>query len=143
MKLRGGGDLASSSSRSSVKSSPECSPKIATASPPSELSDAGVGFASKPSFRAIIVGGGPNGLGLAHAFTMAGIDYVLLERESVIVNTDGANLSLWPHSVRIIDQLGLLDDAKQICTTVSKKFNMRADGRVRDENNMFQEIEKK
>jgi 2-polyprenyl-6-methoxyphenol hydroxylase-like FAD-dependent oxidoreductase len=44
------------------------------------------------SFRAIIVGGGPSGLALAHCLHAAKIDYVVLERRKEIVEFSGAGL---------------------------------------------------
>ncbi|ROV90217.1 hypothetical protein VMCG_10252 [Cytospora schulzeri] len=96
--------------------------------------------ASTP-FRAIIVGGGPNGLCLAHALHLAGIDYTLLERSDEMVRQDGASLALWPHSVRILDQLGLLDEARRHYLPVRTKHNHRPDGSVRDVNDMFARVE--
>lgn len=92
-------------------------------------------------FRAIIVGGGPNGLCLAHALHLAGIDYTLLERGGEIVKQDGASLALWPHSVRILDQLGLLDEARKHYFPIKTKHNHRPDGSVRDVNDMFAKVE--
>ncbi|ROW15907.1 hypothetical protein VPNG_02531 [Cytospora leucostoma] len=93
------------------------------------------------TFRVIIVGGGPNGLCLAHALHLADIDYVLLERGGEIINQDGASIALWPHSVRILDQLGLLDEARKHYFPVRTKHNHRADGSVRDVNDMFAKME--
>lgn len=94
-------------------------------------------------FRAVIVGGGPTGLCLAHALHLAGIDYVLLERGSEVVVQDGAGLALWPHSVRILDQLGLLDEARRHFFPIRTKHNHRPDGSVRDVNDMFARMEVK
>jgi hypothetical protein len=43
-------------------------------------------------FRAIIVGGGPSGLALAHCLHAAKIDYVVLEKRKAIVEFSGAGL---------------------------------------------------
>ncbi|KAK2603057.1 hypothetical protein N8I77_009541 [Diaporthe amygdali] len=98
--------------------------------------------AMKPAtFRVIIVGGGPNGLALAHALHLTGIDYTLLEREPTILTDDGTPLALWPHSVRILDQLGLLDEARKHCVAMHTKHNHRADGSLRDSSDVFVRIE--
>lgn len=96
--------------------------------------------ASAP-FRAIIVGGGPNGLCLAHALHLAGIDYTLLERGGEIVSQVGTSLALWPHSVRILDQLGLLDEARKHYFPIKTKHNHRPDGSVREVNDLFAKVE--
>lgn len=84
-------------------------------------------------FRVIIVGGGPNGLALAHTLHQAGIDYTLLGRSPVTPNPhnndeDGASLVLWPHSSRILDQLGLLRRAQKLSCPIRTKQTHRADG---------------
>ncbi len=72
--------------------------------------------AAMKRFRVVIVGGGPVGLCLAHSLTLAGIDYVLLESRDVIVEKSGFGLALWPHSVRILDQIGsLMKPVRSIC----------------------------
>lgn len=63
----------------------------------------------KPKFRAIIVGAGPIGLMASHIFSQAGIDFIVLERREKIVPEHGAGIVAWPHTLRIMDQLGLLD----------------------------------
>lgn len=92
------------------------------------------------AFKVIVVGGGPAGLGLAHCFSKAGIDYVVLERSDDICNTDGATLALWPHNGRILDQLGLLERAQKIDCKVKNKINLKADGTVLQRNNMMEAI---
>ncbi|KAI7779280.1 hypothetical protein LA080_001043 [Diaporthe eres] len=86
------------------------------------------------SFRVIVVGGGPNGLVLAHALHQAGIDYTLLERSPIIPNPnnnndeDGTSLVLWPHSARILDQLGLLRRVQKLSCPMRTKQTHRGDG---------------
>lgn len=91
-------------------------------------------------FKVIIVGGGPAGLGLAHCLNKAGIDYVVLERNEHICNTDGASLALWPHNGRIMDQLGLLEGAQKIDCNIKYKENLRHDGSILQKNNMMEAI---
>ncbi|KAK4644055.1 hypothetical protein QC761_301390 [Podospora bellae-mahoneyi] len=64
----------------------------------------------------IIVGGGPVGLTAAHAFSKLGIDFALLERRDIIAEDVGASIVLWPHGIRIMAQLGLLDQLLSIGT---------------------------
>lgn len=96
-----------------------------------------------PKFRAIIVGGGPVGLCLAHAFTLAGIDYVLLERRESPVEQSGFGLALWPHGVRILDQLGLLEEGREMSLTMKDKYNLWADGSEIGHSNLYEKIEQK
>lgn len=84
-------------------------------------------------FRVIIVGAGPNGLLLAHALHQAGIDYIILERSQTIPNQeddtdDTTALVLWPHSARILDQLGLLRRAKKLSCPMRTRQSYLADG---------------
>lgn len=98
------------------------------------------GATKKPPFRAIIVGGGPVGLGMAHALNHAGIDWVILERDTQIPSPSGASVALWPQSVRILDQLGLLDEAKACYLPVSTKHNHRPDGSEIDKSDVIDSV---
>ncbi|KJZ76521.1 hypothetical protein HIM_04250 [Hirsutella minnesotensis 3608] len=60
-------------------------------------------------FRVVIVGGGPVGLTTAHALSLAGIDFVLLEQRHDHDPDVGASLVLGPNSMRVMHQLGLFD----------------------------------
>lgn len=96
---------------------------------------------ANPKFRAIIVGGGPVGLCLAHAFTLVKIDYVLLERRDTVVEESGFTLALWPHGVRILDQLGLLEEGQKIRLPMKDKYNIRPDGSEISFTNLYERIE--
>lgn len=91
-------------------------------------------------FKVIIVGGGLAGLGLAHCLSKAGIDYVVLERSDGVVPKGGASMCLWPNNVRVMDQLGLLKEVEGIDGHIEYKINVRRDGSVIAENNMFERI---
>ncbi|RAL03112.1 FAD-dependent oxidoreductase [Aspergillus ibericus CBS 121593] len=65
-------------------------------------------------FKVIIVGGGPVGLTAAHALSHAGIDFVVLESRDSVVLDQGASLVLGPPSLRVMHQLGLLDQLMAI-----------------------------
>ncbi|PYI01546.1 FAD/NAD(P)-binding domain-containing protein [Aspergillus sclerotiicarbonarius CBS 121057] len=60
-------------------------------------------------FKVIVVGGGPLGLTAAHALSHAGIDFVVLESRDSVVLDQGASLVLGPPTLRVMHQLGLLD----------------------------------
>lgn len=91
-------------------------------------------------FKVIIAGGGLSGLGLAHCFDKAGIDFVVLERSDLLVPKGGASLALWPNNVRILDQLGLLEEAEKIDVNIKFKHNVRKDGSVLQKNNMMERV---
>lgn len=91
-------------------------------------------------FKVVIIGGGLAGLGLAHCFSKAGIDYLILERNEEICIPDGASMALWPHNARILDQLGLLEGAQELDCRIKLKHNVRRDGSVIAKNNMMESI---
>lgn len=95
------------------------------------------------SFRVIIVGGGPVALTAAHIFDRIGVDYVILERWHALDVESGASLALWPHNVRLLDQLGLLKEAEASYQPVHLKRNLRRDGSQIAKNDMFDAIERK
>ncbi|KAH7123128.1 FAD binding domain-containing protein [Dactylonectria macrodidyma] len=97
---------------------------------------------SEGKFRVVIVGGGPVGLCLAHCLTLAGIDYVLLEGRDSVVEETGLGLALWPQCVRILDQLGLLEEARESYLPVYDKYNHWPDGSEITHNELYRDIER-
>lgn len=97
---------------------------------------------SSHQFRVVIIGGGPVGICLAHALTHADIDYVLLEQRDSVVEESGATLALWPHGVRILDQLGLLEEARGMYLPMKTKHNLWPDGSEINQNGLYESIEK-
>jgi hypothetical protein len=81
-------------------------------------------------FRAILAGGGPAGLILAHCLNAAGIDFVFLERRAVIVKPSGAALAIWPNCARLLDQLGLFERARDLCKPSNSSTSYNRNGRV-------------
>lgn len=65
-------------------------------------------------FRVIIVGGGPIGLLAAHSLQLAGIDFVVLEQRACIVEDPGSSIIVWPHTLRVMHQVGILEDLLSI-----------------------------
>lgn len=65
-------------------------------------------------FRVVIVGGSIAGLTLAKTLELYGIDYVLLEKYSVIGPQLGASVGIKPHASKILDQLGVLDEVTEL-----------------------------
>lgn len=61
------------------------------------------------NLRVIVIGGGPTGLVAAHGLSKAGIDFIVLEAQSVLAKDVGASLVMTSYSVRVLAQLGLLD----------------------------------
>ncbi|KAK7918324.1 hypothetical protein PG985_010198 [Apiospora marii] len=92
-------------------------------------------------FRVILVGGGPVALTAAHALSKAGIDYVILERRDQLDVDSGASVAVWPHNVRLLDQLGMLEEADRTYMPVLYKRNLRKDGSQISKSNMFQAMQ--
>lgn len=57
----------------------------------------------------IIVGGGVSGLVLAACLQRLGIPCTIVEKKSKETHEDGADLGLWPSSIRILQALGIPD----------------------------------
>lgn len=68
----------------------------------------------KDRFRVIIVGGSVAGLTLAHCLQQAGIDHVVLEKNSDLSPQVGASIGITPNGGRILDQLGLFDAVEKM-----------------------------
>ncbi|KAK1453504.1 FAD binding domain-containing protein [Colletotrichum melonis] len=83
---------------------------------------------SSGPFRVIIVGGGPSGITAAHALHHAGIDFVVLERRTNIVEDLGASLVLGAPSLRIFHQFGILDNLMEIGGKLHENKGFTVDG---------------
>ncbi|KAI2616515.1 FAD/NAD(P)-binding domain-containing protein [Hypoxylon sp. NC1633] len=79
------------------------------------------------NFKVIVVGGGPVGMTAAHILSKAGIDFVVLERQSTIGEDVGASIILFPHGLRVMGQLGLLDHLREISVAVGNATTIYAD----------------
>ncbi|KAI0405848.1 hypothetical protein F4802DRAFT_596809 [Xylaria palmicola] len=83
---------------------------------------------ARDKFRAIIIGGGPVGLTVANGLERAGLEYLVVERHPTIVSESGAGIMLWPHSLRVFDQLGLLEACEGRYIPLYDKASTRLDG---------------
>ncbi|EKJ69233.1 hypothetical protein NXS19_012747 [Fusarium pseudograminearum] len=91
-------------------------------------------------FKVLIAGAGPTGLLAALALQRAGIEYKILERRKEADLNWGASVCIWPHSSRILDQLGLLKEAYDLHLPMAKKCNLRRDGSVMSWSDMIKNI---
>lgn len=98
---------------------------------------------SNSPFKVIIVGGGPVGLTAAHALAHAGIDFVVLERRDSVVLDQGASLVLGASSLRIMHQLGLLDQLLAIGGELRQVQAYTREGQVFRNTNPFKIMRKK
>ena len=80
-------------------------------------------------FRVIVVGGGPVGLTAANALHAAGIDFVVLERRDAIVEDIGSSLILEGCNIRVLSQLGMLDQLLETGTEFYEITSYTKEGR--------------
>jgi 2-polyprenyl-6-methoxyphenol hydroxylase-like FAD-dependent oxidoreductase len=95
-------------------------------------------------FKAIIVGAGPTGLCAAHAFALAEIPFVVLEKRKGPITGSGAVFALFPQTFRVLDQLGLMEDAlKIVWGEIKNHVGCIPGGKVVKENDVFRRYERK
>jgi 2-polyprenyl-6-methoxyphenol hydroxylase-like FAD-dependent oxidoreductase len=75
-------------------------------------------------FTVLIVGAGPSGLIAAHALHQAGINFTILERRSNAIPQLGGTVGLFPQSVRILNQLGLMQPLEAVSVGAVNKTNI-------------------
>jgi 2-polyprenyl-6-methoxyphenol hydroxylase-like FAD-dependent oxidoreductase len=94
-------------------------------------------------FKAIVVGGGPVGLTAAHALHLAGIDFVVLERRTTLIEDLGASLVLAPHNLRVMHQFGILDNMLAVGHEITRSKTFDLDGNVLNETTAIYTLRKK
>lgn len=71
------------------------------------------------------------GLSLAHTFESTGIiDYVLLEARDNVAPLLGATILIMPNGARILDQMGIYDDMKDLREDVQVTLTRKSDGEL-------------
>lgn len=81
-------------------------------------------------YQVAIIGGGIAGLTLALAFERLGIKYVLLEARDSLTPDEGASIGLLPNGLRILDQLGLLEEIERNTAPLKNWRHLDGDGKV-------------
>ncbi|KAI1113127.1 hypothetical protein F5Y14DRAFT_462820 [Nemania sp. NC0429] len=98
---------------------------------------------ANPPFRVIIVGAGPVGLYMAHAMERAEIEYVVVEKNSTVLNPSGQLLFTWPQTVRLFDQLGIYKELSSVALPMHYKKRVYGhDGRVTSTNRFWDFMER-
>lgn len=97
---------------------------------------------TESKFRAIIVGGGPTGMYMAKALSMANIDFVLLERGPPTFLQRGNQILIWPHSSRLFRQVGIYDELLERSYSLTDKVDLNRDGTVIGEFPTWEFLEK-
>ncbi|KAI1334898.1 hypothetical protein F5Y15DRAFT_420339 [Xylariaceae sp. FL0016] len=92
-------------------------------------------------FRVVIIGAGPTGLALGNMLSAADVDFVILEKRESVVTDSGACIMLWPHSVRVLDQLGLLEATTNASLGLHSKAVLDSLGQLQTEHPTFRWIE--
>ena len=92
---------------------------------------------ARANFNVIIVGGGPVGLVAAHMLFKADIDFIVLEKHHTVTPEPGSGIGLWPHTIRILDQLRLWKDLEPIATPLSSKIFLTLEGDVFHESDIL------
>ncbi|KAK8122044.1 hypothetical protein PG984_010714, partial [Apiospora sp. TS-2023a] len=85
---------------------------------------------NEESFRIIVVGGGLVGLLAAHILAKSKIDFVLLEQRDNLFPEHGASIGVYPHTVRVFDQLGLLEPLRNIWSPLTRKLVITHSGYI-------------
>ncbi|KAJ5934271.1 hypothetical protein N7466_003818 [Penicillium verhagenii] len=90
-------------------------------------------------FKVLIAGGSLVGLGLALAFERAGIDYELFEKGNFAPQL-GASIGLHPHSIRILEQLGVWGDIEKQVVPLQNREHYDNNGRCFEKSQVLVEI---
>ena len=81
-------------------------------------------------YQVAIVGGGIAGLTLALAFERLGISFILLEAHESIAPDKGASVGLLPNGLRILDQLGVLEDIEKQSSPLKTFYHVTDNGEI-------------
>ncbi|CAG8959011.1 hypothetical protein HYFRA_00012170 [Hymenoscyphus fraxineus] len=85
--------------------------------------------ASRP-FTAILIGGSISGLILAHMFSRAKINFILLEARDTVSPQLGAGITIQANGSRILDQMGLLGPMEHFLTPMGRQWRRKSNGEV-------------
>ncbi|PWY92291.1 FAD/NAD(P)-binding domain-containing protein [Aspergillus heteromorphus CBS 117.55] len=94
---------------------------------------------AQESFKVLIAGGSLVGLTLALVLEQAGIDYELFEKGDLAPQL-GASIGLHPHSLRILDQLGVWPDIEKTIIPLHYRYHFDENGRCMEESRVLQDI---
>ncbi|KAL1617791.1 hypothetical protein SLS54_007570 [Diplodia seriata] len=75
-----------------------------------------------------IIGGGVAGLTLANILEQSSISYILWESQDQIAPPAGASIGLMPNGLRILDQIGVIDDVEEYKIPHDRWEHRDADG---------------
>jgi FAD dependent monooxygenase len=81
-------------------------------------------------YEVAIAGGGIAGVTLALMLEKLNISYILLEARDTLASDRGAGIGLQPNGLRILDQLGLVDEIEQVTVPLRKWFSYDGEGNL-------------
>ncbi|KAJ9273241.1 hypothetical protein DTO212C5_826 [Paecilomyces variotii] len=81
-------------------------------------------------FRVVIVGAGLAGLVASHCLQRAGIDHVVLEKQTDIAPQLGASIAIYPNGARILHQIGCLRALEESCVPLNRWWSRGPDGKA-------------
>ncbi|KAJ5359754.1 uncharacterized protein N7496_012167 [Penicillium cataractarum] len=91
-------------------------------------------------FKVLIAGGSLAGLGLALAFEHAGIEYELFEKGDFAPQL-GASIGLHPHTIRILEQLGVWGDIEKQVVPLQHRMHFDEIGNCFEDSHVLVNIE--
>ncbi|KAJ5560716.1 hypothetical protein N7513_003115 [Penicillium frequentans] len=91
-------------------------------------------------FKILIAGGSLVGLGLALCFERAGIEYELFEKGDFAPQL-GASIGLHPHTIRILQQLGVWEDIEKEVVPLQHRKHYAGDGSCFEDSHVLVNIE--
>ncbi|RKK24180.1 FAD-dependent monooxygenase bik2 [Fusarium oxysporum f. sp. cepae] len=100
---------------------------------------------AKPNqhYEVIIAGGGIAGVTLALMFEKLGISYFLLEGRDTLESDRGAGIGLQPNGLRILDQLGLVEDIEEATIPLEKWFSYDSEGNLMNDSDAMGQYREK
>lgn len=81
-------------------------------------------------YEVAIAGGGIAGVTLALIFEKLNISYILLEARNTLESDRGAGIGLQPNGLRILDQLGLIEEIEKATIPLRKWYSYDAEGNL-------------
>jgi 2-polyprenyl-6-methoxyphenol hydroxylase-like FAD-dependent oxidoreductase len=100
-------------------------------------------YGSQPrpdEFKVLIAGGSLVGLGLALCFERAGIDYELFEKGDFAPQL-GASIGIHPHTIRILEQLGVRADIEKQVIPLQHRKHYAGDGSCFEDSHVLVKIQ--
>ena len=93
-------------------------------------------------FKVIIAGGSLVGLSLALIFERLGIDYEVFEKGEIAPQL-GASIGLHPHSLKILEQLGVWGDIEKHILPLQRRFHYDENLKCFEDSWVLRDIEEK